>query len=250
MCPFCGGPLRLNADARCTACSRRFQIRNGVPIITHSPGDYLDRSDPAKYRRTNPYSNATLKVIEAHRDGRVLDFGAGYPPDDNLFDHVIRLDLILYPSSTVVSNTPVLPFRSGSFDAIVSESVLEHIPDPFHFAAEVQRLLKPGGVVHVETAFLQPYHEDPDNYFNMSIPGVRQVFKDFVEIESGVGNHQKASFTLELILRAYARCVPNKEAKALIERLLAMPIHELDSGIGQHCHHALAAGVYYQGRKR
>jgi len=250
MCPYCGGALGLNTHARCTNCDTSFQVRDGVPIITDNPGDYLDRSDPNKHKQTNPYSNATLRVIEENRNGLVLDFGAGFPPEDNLFDHVIRLDLILYPTTSVIVNTHTLPFRDGSFDAVISESVLEHVPDPFHFAREAYRLLKPGGVLHVETAFLQPYHDDPNNYFNMSISGVRQVFKEFEEVETGVGEHQKASFTVGLILQAYARCVPSKEAQVLIERLLAMPLHQLDNGIGRHYHEALAAGVFFQGIKK
>ena len=84
----------------------------------------------------------------------------------------------------------------------------------------------------------------------MSISGVRQVFKEFEEVETGVGEHQKASFTVGLILQAYARCVPSKEAQVLIERLLAMPLHQLDKGIGRHYHQALAAGVFFQGIKK
>jgi len=250
MCPYCRGAIRIGSNAACADCGIRFQIRNGIPIIADSPDGFIDRSNPNRHKRTNPYSNATLRVIEDHRDGWVLDFGAGYPPEENLFDHVVRVDLILYPSTTVVVNTRTLPFRDGSFDAVVSESVLEHIPDPFHFANEAYRLLKPGGVVHVETAFLQPYHDDPDNYFNMSISGLRQVFKAFEEVATGVGDHQKASFTVGLLLQAYARCVPSKEARILIERLLAMPLHQLDTGIGEHYHRALAAGVFFQGIKK
>nr|WP_286198698.1 class I SAM-dependent methyltransferase [Mesorhizobium sp. BR1-1-16] len=38
-----------------------------------------------------------------------------------------------------------LPFADASFDLVYSDWVLEHIEDPAGFAAEVDRILKPGG---------------------------------------------------------------------------------------------------------
>lgn len=38
-----------------------------------------------------------------------------------------------------------LPFRTGSFDAVVALDILEHLPDDAMAAAEIMRVLKPGG---------------------------------------------------------------------------------------------------------
>lgn len=84
----------------------------------------------------------------------------------------------------------------------------------------------------------------------MSISGIREVFKAFEEVKSGVGDHQKASFTLMLLLQGYARCVPSEETRELIESLLAMPLSEMDHAIGENYHQALAAGFFFQGVRR
>lgn len=47
-------------------------------------------------------------------------------------------------------NHPI-PLHSGRADAVFLNQVIEHIADPRHVAAEVARLLRPGGVVLVTT---------------------------------------------------------------------------------------------------
>ncbi len=42
-----------------------------------------------------------------------------------------------------------LPFRDGSFDAVVSTLSLHHWPDPAKGLAEIRRVLRPGGVARV-----------------------------------------------------------------------------------------------------
>jgi len=42
-----------------------------------------------------------------------------------------------------------LPFEDGSFDAVISCGVLEHVPDPVGSLAELNRVLKPGGLLFI-----------------------------------------------------------------------------------------------------
>ncbi|MGH9810055.1 MAG: methyltransferase domain-containing protein, partial [Terriglobia bacterium] len=60
-----------------------------------------------------------------------------------------------YPQYDIAS----LPFPPASFDAVVSDQVLEHIPcDPQTAIDEVHRVLRPGGIAVHTTCFLTPYH--------------------------------------------------------------------------------------------
>ena len=48
----------------------------------------------------------------------------------------------------VGARLPRLPFADRGFDAVISNSLLHHLPEPATFWSEVRRLLSPGGVVH------------------------------------------------------------------------------------------------------
>jgi ubiquinone/menaquinone biosynthesis C-methylase UbiE len=46
-----------------------------------------------------------------------------------------------------------LDFEDGSFDAVFSNTILHHIPEPEHFLREAWRVLRPGGVLLVRDLF-------------------------------------------------------------------------------------------------
>ena len=46
-----------------------------------------------------------------------------------------------------------MPFEDGTFDAVVSNSIVHHIPDPSHCFQEIIRLAKPGGTIFLRDLF-------------------------------------------------------------------------------------------------
>lgn len=54
-----------------------------------------------------------------------------------------------------------LPDGSETYDVVICEQVIEHVPDPFGAAANLRRLCAPGGHVIVSTPFLVRVHELP-----------------------------------------------------------------------------------------
>jgi SAM-dependent methyltransferase len=115
---------------------------------------------------SNTYDSIVLKLINENKDKLILDNGAGLRY--HWYENVINYEIVGFPSTDVVGISEVLPFKSESFDAVLSLSVLEHVKNPFKCAEEILRVLKPGGTLIMVVPFLQAYHGYPDHFYNMT----------------------------------------------------------------------------------
>ena len=108
---------------------------------------------------------AALERARAHVRGELLDVGCGSRPFEPLFQGRVTRYLGVDPSRTlyegwtrphVLARGEELPFRAGSFDAVLALSVLKYLPEPRRFVAEAARVLRPGGVLLVEITQMSP----------------------------------------------------------------------------------------------
>ncbi|MBF0309557.1 MAG: class I SAM-dependent methyltransferase [Magnetococcales bacterium] len=100
---------------------------------------------------------------------RILDLGAGGRLIDN---RVIGVDFQPFPNTRVVADIETLPFASASIDLIIATGLLEHVRNVETTIREFHRVLKPGGLLHVEVPFLQQYHDDPIDCRRFTRPGL------------------------------------------------------------------------------
>jgi ubiquinone/menaquinone biosynthesis C-methylase UbiE len=110
---------------------------------------------------------AIVRRIARDRPHNILDWGCGWGQvtdmlrgagiDVTAFDYSEKVDsdglypLEHYPDlAAYLSSEPVrLPFESGSFDAVLSCGVLEHVQDPDGSLEEIKRVLRAGGTFYV-----------------------------------------------------------------------------------------------------
>ena len=71
------------------------------------------------------------------------------------------------------------PLPEASFALAICCSVLEHTPKPWVFAANLTRLVRPGGHLYISVPWVWRYHPYPDDYFRFSPQGVRSLFEEF-----------------------------------------------------------------------
>jgi SAM-dependent methyltransferase len=202
---------------------------------------------------THPWGDKARELIRAVEPDQVfLDFGAGIKRPDELAVNAVFLDAIQFPNIDVVTASDRLPFKDETFSLVVSQAVFEHLPNPFRAAKEVLRVLKPGGSILIDTAFMTPFHADPDHYFNMTSEGLRAIMNGYEIIEIGVQPYQAASIGLILQLETVLPLMKEGRWRRRLEILLdeiRREGHELDDDIGPLGQRTIAAGVFVVARK-
>ena len=89
---------------------------------------------------------------------RVLEIGSGRGAFQGIVSRWVGLDLArtagnFVQKPFVSASATALPFCAASFDAALSITVLEHVPDPERALDEIARVLKPGGVAYLAPAW-------------------------------------------------------------------------------------------------
>jgi SAM-dependent methyltransferase len=152
---------------------------------------------------SNDYDDYARSLIYDFPDGLVLDCGAGRR--SVYYSNVVNYEIVDYDSTDVIGVGECLPFKTGSFDGVISMAVLEHVRDPFKCAAEICRVLKPGGKLLCAVPFLQPEHGYPHHYYNMAPQGLRALFDRTLIIDDHkVIDSIKPIWTLTWFLNSWA----------------------------------------------
>lgn len=131
---------------------------------------YLKRRSLAGflYRKYLLYPKLSKKLT-----GKVLDVGCGIGDFVRFRTDTIGADINSHnvdyclqqglDARLIVDNR--LPFSDGTFDGVMLDNVLEHIPSDMADAAidEIRRVLKPGGTMVVGVPGPKGYRSDPDH---------------------------------------------------------------------------------------
>jgi SAM-dependent methyltransferase len=69
----------------------------------------------------------------------------------------VALDLIGAPWNNIAADAQVLPFRDGTFDAVVGVDFVHHLSYPLEFFREAARVLKAGAELRVVEPWVAPF---------------------------------------------------------------------------------------------
>ena len=190
----------------------------------------------ATTRTPLPFDNTRVgnyhqDVLDALRQPGTIGLDMGCGIRDRVFDNLVTQDIYLTPTATLITapGDIRLPFNDATFDLVILDSVLEHVPDPVALLQEGYRLLKPGGRILGDVPFLQPLHLLPHHYFNFTPFGLEVAAKkaglklEYVAAEA----HQRPEFTLEWLLRRIFETVSPAESN----RLKNMTVGTLYNGL-------------------
>ena len=269
VCPTCRrGLAERGGDLVCGTCGLvglrdgAFRFAGLSDEAQHA--DWLNAiKAAAKHRmgRLYPLAMAALAPVYAHSgldaflgafgsDAIVCDLGAGTRSYD---DRVVCLDGYGYQSVHVVCDLAALPFADGSIDGVISEAVLEHVPDPAAHVAEMLRVLRPGGRVYCYFPFMQAFHASPHDYSRLTIPGLLHLFEAFDDRRTRVAGGPTSGllWTLQEWLAIAGSFGSERIYRALVPLTWVLsPLKYLDKVLIKHpAAHTIASGFAIEATK-
>lgn len=170
--------------------------------------EYIPR-DTSQQMTLMKYLLFLFKNKSINGRGDILDFGCG--DGSSYFDIMKQLPEITWHGIDVIDSTngsivrekikiysgDKIPFEDAVFDVIFTNQVFEHIEQPFTTIIELERVLKPNGIIIGSVSQLEPYHSK--SVFNYTPYGLCQLLKgtslSMVEFRPGIDS-------LTLIIRA------------------------------------------------
>lgn len=268
-CPTCRGELtERGGGLACDAC--RLAVRRdgafdfGGLSVEAQNADWLNAvKAAAKHRmgRLYPLAISVLGPVYGDSgvdafartfgdDAIVCDLGAGTRSYD---DRIVCIDGYGYKSVHVVCDLAALPFADGSIDGLISEAVLEHVPDPEKHVAEMLRVLRPGGRVHCYFPFMQAFHASPHDYSRRTIPGLLHLFEEFTDCRTRVAGGPTSGlvWTLQEWLAIAGSFGSERLYRALVPLTwMLSPLKYLDKVLIKHpAAHTIASGFSIEATK-
>jgi SAM-dependent methyltransferase len=288
VCPRCKCRLELRrTECRCThpGCGAAFPLRGRVPVLFNEANSLFSISgvlrgedkpftaEHGRLRRTlsrwaptlsqnisgkrnyHTFAASVSKLSAAPRvlviGSRVL--GSGMEVLSQYPDlQVVESDVELGPRPAVLFDAHDIPFEDGSFDGLIAQAVLEHVADPYRCVSEFTRVLKPGGIVYVETPFMQQVHEGAYDFTRFTHLGHRRLLRDFDEIDSGVacGPGMALAWSWQYFLMSFARTQRTRTLAKSAARCTAFFLKYFDRSLtARPAAYDAASGFYFIGRR-
>ena len=184
-------------------------IRKRYSDVIVSLYDDLFKSEPLISKPVNVEHNAWVDYLSQNfnlADKAILEIGSRNVTGSNFrgkFDKAEYIGFDFYEGENVdIAGdihrlTDFFP-ADKKFDLIFSSAVFEHLHMPWVAAEQIQKMLKLGGYVFVETHFSFSAHERPWNFFQYSDMGLRALFNEalgFEFIDGGMSNPMIGHFS-------------------------------------------------------
>ena len=141
--------------------------------------------------RDDRINDHLARLLAAHgpTSGRVLEIGGRLHPRGQVFGEAfdyVNLDLQHAGEHTVVGDITACPeIADGSYDVVLSVDVFEHLDRPWLAAAEISRILAPGGLSYTSTLFSWRYHPCPIDYYRYTPDALAFLFGALDTVEQG-----------------------------------------------------------------
>lgn len=249
-CPRSGTMLRREGRELVSETSERYPIVDGKPILVRRVQP-MHVTPPDSRHVSQNISNYSPPSSIAELPGIKIHIGSGNVPCND--PNVVSIDILPNTNVDMVAEAEFLPFADNSIVWAESGAVFEHLYNPVAAAAEVRRVLSPGGQFYIDTAFMQGYHGFPSHFLNMTPQAVEtMIVDDFSLMQSYIPPSGSPAVALENILRKFIEALPKPQRERCLSMCTADLLDELadwskhEALIGQmseHVRRSLAAST-------
>jgi SAM-dependent methyltransferase len=281
-CPETGGALHLSDDGQSliSAGGLRYRLSEGVPVLLSKEWTPFDFTESGKMESSGFLSKTIRNIgkvlppldvnigmskaldafFDAARDGgHCLVIGAGDNPGTNVrirqrFSRVTITDIVRGPGVDIVCDGHALPLVDDCVDAVVVVAVLEHVLSPELVVAQITRVLKDGGVVYADTAFVQQVHMGRFDFTRFTDLGHRWLFRSYEEIIRANAGGPGAGLAWAITYFFLSFCGKQQSVRLAVRALLRVLffwIHYFDYLLQRlPASRDAASGVIFVGRNR
>lgn len=130
----------------------------------------------ARHNTSRPIQEALRKALLELDSSPAPGLNVGCGGTD-LHPRMMRVDVDPAASPDYLSAADKLPFADNTFSVAVSQEVLEHLREPQDALAELARVVRPGGLLYLQTPFIIGYHAAPADYWRFTNEGLEVMLQ-------------------------------------------------------------------------
>lgn len=122
-----------------------------------------------------------IKSHSHYLHGKILDIGAGnFSRYKNLFNFTeyVKMDTEQRTGVDIVGKIEAIPVENASFDSIVCTQVLGDVFELNEAFKELNRILRPKGVLLVTENLFDSIHDEPNDYWRFTEYSLRRLAKE------------------------------------------------------------------------
>jgi predicted SAM-dependent methyltransferase len=206
--PITGAGCTKVSDTFLAFGNEQFPLVDGIPVLidevnsVFSTGDIVTNkvtTQSSDYNNTstslkNKLRRSILPQItkDYHFNKRYIDLaqntagktiliiGAGHK--SSLYHEIFKganliiSDVHIQFDVDIVIDANKLPFKNDSIDLIIAGQVMEHTIRPWLVAAEMERVVKPNGQIHIESPMCFSFHANPYDFYRFTFMGMRSLY--------------------------------------------------------------------------
>lgn len=218
------------------------------PLYPSIAARLLKLTDPPDFAYKTSISRNRIPQFVEHLgpDALILNLGSGRT---SYGLRVVNLDIGPFPNVDVVAMGERLPLATTSLDGVITQGVLEHVPNLPATLAEIDRVLRPGGLVYHEIPFIQGFHGSPTDYRRFTFTGIGELAQGYEVLDAGVACGPSSamlwiSSEWLAMLFSFGNEMLFKAGRRGFAWLLS-PIKLADARLENHPHADLIASAFY-----